>query len=520
MSPANKGNAEILADPGSFRQAVAHAREKFGKIKGVVSVGMGQKETGARYKDDIAIVFFVREKKKEAELSPEERIPDVFEGYLTDVRTVRKAAFHACDNTAVYDTIQGGIQITGPMNGITGQFHAGTLSAIVKRRNNSDRDNVYLLTNKHVLFIDASKAGEYVYHPFCPTPNKNFVAPGPSNTLGPIQPENEVIDLQLNGVNTITDVRSVIGDPSILNQKVFKVGRTTGKTVGIVRHTDAAVDVPPDPDPTISGSTGFSGLNTIEIDFDTTSAAGGVNCKGNARFCEQGDSGALILDEQGRVIGLHSLGAPPGSPSAFPSNACHILPVLDQLKICIPVTTGTSRGCCGATDGTGVEPAPMGDFPLSDGTIDFASQGATQPLTGVSAPTSDEFDHLQEVLSNFRSTSLGCELHELFGNVRREIAYLVRNCRPVKVAWARNKGPVFFAHFLNHLKGSTPSVPREVDGVTRGALFKKMLNVLSVNGSAPLRRAIEEHGDYLASIMAGKDTVDQCIAYMHERGSA
>ncbi len=263
MSPANKGNAEILADPGSFRQAVAHAREKFGKIKGVVSVGMGQKETGARYKDDIAIVFFVREKKKEAELSPEERIPDVFEGYLTDVRTVRKAAFHACDNTAVYDTIQGGIQITGPMNGITGQFHAGTLSAIVKRRNNSDRDNVYLLTNKHVLFIDASKAGEYVYHPFCPTPNKNFVAPGPSNTLGPIQPEalianvdfvnpntsthaqffidcatarididskclgtrctkdqiktaNEVIDLQLNGVNTITDVRSVIGDPSLI----------------------------------------------------------------------------------------------------------------------------------------------------------------------------------------------------------------------------------------------------------------------------------------------------------------
>jgi hypothetical protein len=566
MSPAKKQNADILADPQSFRLAVARAREAFGKIPGVVSVGMGQKETGSRYKDDIAIVVFVRVKKNEKDLPLQERIPASFEGYPTDVRIVHKAAFHACDNTATFDTIEGGIQITGPMNETTGLFHMGTLGAIVKRRNNSSRENVYLLTNKHVLFIDASKAGEYVYHPFCPTPDsKKFVAPGASRALGPIQDgpflsnvdfvdpntsthiqvfidcalarididskclgttctqdviktAQEIIELQLNGVNTIKDVRSVIGDPSIIGQKVYKVGRTTGRTVGIVRYTDAPVDVPPDP--AISGSTGFSGQNTIQIDFDTTSATGGVNCKGNARFTEEGDSGALVLDDQGRAIGLHSLGAPAGSPSAFPANACHILPVLDQLNICIPTPAGTSRGSCSATDGSGVDPAPLGDFPLPDGTVDFASENVAAPMATVAPPTAGEMDHLRELLASFRSTSFGRELHEVFGHIRREIGYLVRNCRPVKVVWARNKGPAFFAHLLNHLKGTTQAVPREIDGITRAALFAQILPALSAHGSIPLRRAIAEHGKKLALMAAEKDTIQDCISYMHERESA
>lgn len=566
MSPADKGNADILANQRAFHEAIARARQVLGKISGVVSVGFGQKETGGRYTDDIAIVVFVREKKSEKDLPQEQLIPASFEGYPTDVRVLRQAAFHACDNTATYETIQGGIQVCPPASADTGKFHMGTLGAIVKRRNDSGRENVYLLTNKHVLFIDGGKADEYVYHPYCPSPNTaKFAAPGDSNGLGPIQGEAylsnipftvpgdssptqfyvdcatarinidskclgtnctkdviktspSIIDLQINGVNTVNDVRSVINDASIITKKVHKVGRTTGRTVGIVRLVNASVGVPPDPG--IPGSTGFTGQNTIEIDFDTSSAAGGVNCKGNARFSEEGDSGSLILDEQGNAIGLLSLGAPAGSPSTFPSNACHILPIIDQLKICIPVASGTAHGSCAATDGSGVAPAAMGDFPLSGGGIQFASESMHAIASDPMPPTPDEMLHLQELLVGFRSTALGRDLYETFALIRREIGYLVRNCRPVKVVWARNKGPAFFAHFLNHLKGVEDKVPDEINGISRLTLLNAMRQALSVHGSIPLRSAIETHGQELEAMVACNNTVRDCIAYMQDRDSA
>jgi hypothetical protein len=567
MSPDTKGNADILANQKAFHEAVARAREAFGRLDGVVSVGFGQKETGGRYKDDIAIVISVQEKKKEGDLPPEQRIPPSFEGYPTDVRVLHQAAFHGCDNTTTYDTIQGGIQIMPPMDDSNGHFHSGTLSAIVKKRSDSGRENIYLLTNKHVLFIDGGRAGQYVYHPFCPASSSKWAAPGDSNTLGPIQPgpvlanvaftvpgdssptqffvdcaaarididskclgttctkdqiktATSIVDLQVNGVNTINNVRSVINDISIINQKVYKVGRTTGKTVGIVRSVTASAGAPADPDPSLTGTQPFTAQNTIEIDFDTSSAPGGVNCKGNARFTEEGDSGSLILDEQGNAIGMHSLGAPPGSPSAFPSNACHILPILDQLNICIPVTSGTSYGSCGATDGSGAAPAPQGDFPLPSGEIEFASQSVPGVMQGVAPATSDEMLHLQDLLGSLRSTALGRELHETFALIRREIGYLVRNCRPVKVAWARNKGPAFFAHFLNHLKGAADRVPEEIEGVSRSSLFQGMLKVLSTHGSIPLRVAIEKHGQELAAMVDRNDCAQDCIACMRKKESA
>ena len=190
MNTPIKNNAHILSNQQAFQEAYAQAREFFGKIEGVVGIGFGQKQTGGQYKDDIAIVVFVREKKKEEELLPEQHIPPSFEGYRTDVRVVRKAGFDVCDNAATFSMIQGGIQITPPMNPQTGVFKKGTLGCIVRKRNDSGRENVYLLTNKHVLFTDVAGAGDYIYHPFSPSPNtKKFEHPGDHNTLGPIQPE-------------------------------------------------------------------------------------------------------------------------------------------------------------------------------------------------------------------------------------------------------------------------------------------------------------------------------------------
>src|SRR4029077_4438399 len=100
--------------------------------------------------------------------------------------------------------------------------------------------------------------------------------------------DEAIIDLQLNGVNTIADVRDVFSDPSIIStaanpHQVFKVGRTTGRTVGKVTHVNSSITV--NADASIPGSTtSINATNVIEIDFDTTSTANGLNCKGGASF--------------------------------------------------------------------------------------------------------------------------------------------------------------------------------------------------------------------------------------------
>ena len=581
MSIPIKDNTHILSNPQAFQESYSRARKFFGQFEGVVGVGFGQKQTSEQYKDDIAIVVFVREKKQEEEIPSEQRIQSSFEGYRTDVRVVRDASLHVCDNTATYPTIQGGIQISPPGNPTTGAFASGTLACIVRKRNDSGRENVYLLSNKHVLFSTWAGAGEYVYHPFSPAPS-GFKSAGDSNQLGPIQPEafydnvlsaipdaagvfdfdnyfidcaiarididskcwgstctkdttkytESIIDLQLQGVNTIKDVRdvrSVIIEPTIIGQKVFKVGRTTGRTVGIVRLVNASVNAPGDP--SVPGSKEITAQNTIEIQFDTTSVA--KNCKGHAWFSEKGDSGSLILDEQGRAIGLVSLGPAPSDPDLTPDHACHIVPVLDKLNICIPTTTGTSHGSSRANDGSGVEPAlldrrntgELGDFPVPDGEIVFASQQSegvqtlSPKLFEPVSITDDEVLHMRELLDAFRITNKGRELHTVFAEVRREIGYLVRNCRPVKVAWHRNKGPAFFAHVLNHLKGDTDGIPQEIEGIDRETLLARMGDVLTKYGSNPLRRAIEQHGDDLMLMLTSGNCncAQDCIAYLQQR---
>lgn len=578
MTEPTKGNDHIAADQEAFQAAYARAKEFFKAIDGVVGVAFGQKQSDGEYKDDIAIVVFVREKKAEEDLPPEQRIPPSFEGYVTDVRVVQKNHLRACTpDVATHDPIQGGIQITPPGNPTTGAYASGTLACIVRKRWDIGRDNVYLLSNKHVLYSTWAGAGQYVYHPFSPAP-AGFVTAGPSNALGPIQAPafygNEevtvpdplhvarfitdrffvdcaiarididskctgticthdttrtadtVLGLQLLGADTIRDVRNVVADATILHQRVYKVGRTTGRTMGIVRLVNAPADVPGDE--AVAGSARFMAANTIEIDFDAASDPSGKNCANHGWFSEAGDSGALILDEQGRAIGLVSAGPGPGSADPAPDHACHIAPILEKLWICIQ-TTGTSYGSTRATDGSGLVPAvpprELGDFPMPDGQIVFVHDTVPGPLANLNVfrepdPVSeDEERHMRALLDEFRTTRIGRELHEVFRHLRREVGYLLRHCRPVTLAWHRNKGPAFYAHVMNHLKGYSDHVPREVDGVSGETLLVSMGAALHAHGSHPMRRAIDQYGDDVRAVIAVGNlrSVHDCIALLRER---
>lgn len=562
MAEPTKDNTEILTKPEAFNAALERARQTFALIDGVAGVGFGRKVTGDALTERIAIVIFVREKKPEEALAPADRIPKSFEGFPTDVHVVTRGQAEVCNNETSYDRIAGGMQIV-----VQDGAGAGTLGCIVKKRSSLARENVYLLTNKHVLFSEKAGRGSTVYHP------KEGM-----NALGPVEAafyqnaawppdvpgaldyfidcgiaridldstcccctctqdstkadEAAIIDLDIAGDNTLHDVRSVISDPAILTEKVFKVGRTTGKTTGIVTLVGAPLSADPPPDH--SGAARVSAMNLIKIRFDLTSTPDGKNCVGLAHFTEPGDSGSLIVDEQNRAIGLHTHGSVDPADGIKYSYSCHILPVLDYLGICIPCvaipTLFPSHGNSLASDGSGVAPRalPPDESPLLDGEIMF-TRGAAPP--GLVRPRQEftplevsdaEVDHMHALLAQFRATPLGPDIHEMFGLVRREIAYLVRNVRVVQVAWARNQGPAFLVHVLNHIMGRGASIPHEVRGVSRRQLLLRMHVVLNQRGSKLVRESLEHYGDLLLDMFGDPDcnTVDDCIARLKAKEPA
>src|SRR5688572_27992370 len=133
MTEPRRGNAEIRRNQRAFMEAYERAREEMGRLDGVIGVGFGQKQRAGRFTPDVSITVFVREKKSEQALAPEQRIPSSFEGYRTDVQTPLRLALGRCNNDTWYPRIQGGIQITsGGRTNATNLY--GTLGCIVRKR--------------------------------------------------------------------------------------------------------------------------------------------------------------------------------------------------------------------------------------------------------------------------------------------------------------------------------------------------------------------------------------------------
>ncbi|HVM97514.1 MAG TPA: hypothetical protein VMT89_14050, partial [Candidatus Acidoferrales bacterium] len=454
-APHLKTNKHIREDGAAFIAAYTRACAALRKLDGVVGVGFGRKEKGGRFTGNLAIEVFVRAKKALHAVAPEHRVPTTFEGYRTDVRVVPSIRPNLlCDDDTMYPTVQGGVQIEAMPKGSVG-LGLGTLGCVVRKRRKGDGDdNVYLLTNHHVLFGKGTLPAVppiSVYQPYAPpvaaglktqfvgmveersfneqvghTASDGIERPCyidcavaridlGSTCFGKSCPNNDRVKfdpaiMQLRTLdpddNRVTGVRDVIidhlialppgqdyPDPPIPPQgpppdlslatdenRVYKVGRTSAKTTGIVICVNAVAQTGP-----VSVLEGI-----IEIAFDPASTLNGQNCKGNAIFGEDGDSGSLILDKNNKAIGLLFAGrkTTPNEHSTHMTYACHIVPVLDKLNICIATkksdgTYGsTDPGTDGATDGTGLATAATPEqltAPASGGGAVFASYERSAP---------------------------------------------------------------------------------------------------------------------------------------------
>jgi hypothetical protein len=548
-------NAHIHANPGDFMRAVAKAREHFAHYPGFRSAGYGVKSVGNKFTEELSIILQVEKKKNKDEIPEAELLPEYFEGFKVDVHEIRRSVEFVCNNTNEYSVIQGGIQI-GPESKKIPKISTGTLGCIVRKRGDTDRKNVYLLTCKHVLSETGAGTNDNVYHPFPPLPGK-YKPLGASNTLGPIigpmlkqnisykdpvhnltqdiymdcaiarididsdcccctctknttKTSFTITDLNLNGKNTLSDVVNFVNDVSIINKKVYKVGARTGRTVGIVKHVL-------DSDITQPDNSILKAKNVMEIIFDITDSENPPdkkNCIGRASFAEKGDSGSIVVDGQNRVIGLLTSGPSEdwpanAPPESLPSLACFIVPVLDNLKICIPTSTGTGHGSCLATDGSGI-PTPAS--PSSGAVLEMdqtAEKIIQRPFPDFNP---EEIERITKLRNAFDAIPTAKEIHDAIDQFKREIAWLVNQSRPVTVAWQRNKGPAFLAGFVSHLRGESPEILQKNGKKTLINLLEQMNEVLQKNGSNQLRETLERLSPLVLRMATEGRTIED---YLH-----
>ncbi|QQQ76119.1 hypothetical protein IOD16_34610 [Saccharothrix sp. 6-C] len=288
---------------------------------GVVGVDLGEKTAGGRATGRLAIVVYVRRKGPAAQFA----IPPEVLGVPTDVvedtfwphHTI--ASPEGVSGAERHESLAGGIGL-GPSRAVRlvppdvpevdDYVVAGTLGALVTPRG---RHIVMALTAFHVACVDDAWAvGDPMVHPSRvdgghPVHDRvgalaraalSARVDAAAITLTTPRARAEVV-----GLGAVTgQARARVGD------RVRKRGRTTAVTEGVVASTDAVI--------TLDFGVGL-GVRRLydQIRIETP------------RFADHGDSGAVLLDDANRVVGLYC----GGSPDRGFANP--VGPVLDQLDV-------------------------------------------------------------------------------------------------------------------------------------------------------------------------------------------
>ena len=310
-----------LVQIATIRQRVA---DTFMSRQNVVACGIGIKISNGQSTGIPSVVVSVTHKEPQSHLTETDLIPSEIAGIKTDVIETGTLTPLSLVRTSRVRPIQPGISIGHE------QGTAGTLGCIVKRN-----DQLFLLSNNHVFAIlNAASPGDVILQPgpadggtsqdavgelvgyatiqfldnsAIPIPEPSTQPQGcatllarllgtnqsPQTGLTPQQPvsnsENRVdaaIARILPGtpldptLAELGDVPTGVAEPR-LGMQVFKSGRTTGVTQGLVTQVDV----------------------TVEVDYGSKKARY-VNQIMTTPFTQRGDSGSLMINSQRQAVGL------------------------------------------------------------------------------------------------------------------------------------------------------------------------------------------------------------------------
>lgn len=490
-----------------LEQNLDTAKSVLEKIPDVVAVGIGVKESGNGFTNEISYRVYVPAKKDLSLLKPDEIIPPVINGLKTDVLTPhiitedsdvcgteRKTLSH-------HRPLKGGIAISTDSTsyGTLGWF--GTLA---------DGTTV-LLTNKHVLYdfsdgVDTRKLrtaqpqlGDPSTCCCCTCGSDNvigesiigirdvnpFTSTSVDCAIAKINPEF-VPDIILRITNdSTTEVLSVRGTAAAaIGDKVRKIGARSGFTRGVVIHLgDIAVAAPND-----SGGTAVirrQGQVLIIPDAAETYQVREGVCK--FAFSNSGDSGAVILNETNKIVALNWNGDRTTNNVGI-TIANNIQNVFDKLS--------------------------ANGFPI---TLLQSPPGDSMPAK-VSMFRRAESISSTNILERIRDANKQSLLYWLYEKHHREILELINNKRPVTVVWQRNQGPAYVAAIARAAREQVYKIPLSINEVSREDLLTRLETIFLAHGSDSLKKDIRKFRDEIISIMNRGETLQEFAENLKEAG--
>lgn len=283
----------------------------------VVGWGIGPKSTAGRLSDELSLKIYVREKRPLRDLVAEQIVPKLFDlagiGQIpTDLEAIGQVELEAL--SARLRPVPCGYSIGHRT------AEAGSIGCLVHRR--GDPGKAFILSCSHILAAsgtgqqgdavlqpgpaDGGTAGDTIARLAAWVPFDfagQYVNRVDAAIAGPIsgaecQPDIALIGLFPRGVKTAHE-----------GMKVQKVGRSTHHTWGAIKDTRFRTMLKY---PRPGGGTDRARFRDLCL------------C---TRFTAKGDSGSLVLDENGYAVGLHFAG------TALTSIFCPIQSVLDVLNV-------------------------------------------------------------------------------------------------------------------------------------------------------------------------------------------
>jgi hypothetical protein len=447
------------------------AKAELMQIPGVIGVGIGLKQVGGKLTDQICFRVYVHAKKSAEELPAEEIIPAQIQGFPTDVLKVYNvratAQFVERRDQTEHRPLTGGVAIS--TKSVTqNQNSYGTLGWFATKV--SDNSNV-VLTNKHVLWgepppsgvsTDSDKLSQPLWEKKCcceyHVVGERLIGikqDGLDCAIGRLNSE-ETPALHIGNRSTNVTLKVAGTDDAIVGVPVKKIGARSGFTEGVVIDIEGATQgtiIAPNGDvigPYVAGRQ----ILVWPADNETY-----IHENGKPAFANHGDSGAVLLDTDNKIVGL-IWGDDPTAPGVSRSigAANHIAAVLKALK------------------DNGHEITLRISPPGNNAGI------ATGPKL---PPRRTLYDLVRE------SDTL---LAELGRKHREEVAGLIDHCRPVTVAWHRHHGPAFAAAVNRNQRDPRFRIPHEINGVSRSEMLVAMARVLDEHGSFSLREDLREYG--------------------------
>jgi hypothetical protein len=480
------------------------ARDALAGHEGVVGVSLGLRERAGELTDETVLRVYVKYKLPLDELVPGAPLPASHAGLPIDVHEVTPLPppSYAHEDKAHHPAVIGGIGVGTGRTNPAGNFGFGTIGFLATIDGLAPPHNVALVTNRHVLAHHGGHTGDEVFQPdqTAGLPNNpiaqvlampeiedhTYTYPValqtvPSEPASPFWVDCASAQLKISvsswcgckcgGVSFASRINALalanpIGDAVVdvaraqLGETVFKVGWRTGRTQGVVsaltRHVEGG---------------GLQANGILEVTFVSATHPD------VSKFSDEGDSGAAIVNQQGKLVGLlYSADLVPNK-----SLCSHIHPVLDVLHV-TPITRA---------------------HPVSN-----PAQTTAAELSAMIGGPPDQTTALRERLL---AGDEGMRIAALVERHRHEVMHLVNHCRRVTIAWHRNKGPAYTNRAIANARDPEVPIPREIEGVTPDQLLRAMHAVLAANGSLELREALDAHADEMIERARSLDSLHDAV---------